>query len=126
MFELIATATFGLEAVVRREIEDLGYEIIKTEDGKVTFAGDERALVRSNLWLRCADRVLLKACEFEALEFEDLFQGIKSYPWESLIPADGKFTVTCSTVKSKLHNPPAIQSVSKKAVVERMSSAYGI
>ena len=126
MFELIATATFGLEAVVRREIEDLGYEIIKTEDGKVTFAGDERALVRSNLWLRCADRVLLKACEFEALEFEDLFQGIKSYPWESLIPEDGKFTVTCSTVKSKLHNPPAIQSVSKKAVVERMSSAYGI
>ena len=126
MFELIATATFGLEAVVRREIEDLGYEIIKTEDGKVTFAGDERALVRSNLWLRCADRVLLKACEFEALEFEDLFQGIKSYPWESLIPADGKFTVTCSTVKSKLHNPPAIQSVSKKAVVERMRSAYGI
>ena len=126
MFELIATATFGLEAVVRREIEDLGYEIIKTEDGKVTFAGDERALVRSNLWLRCADRVLLKACEFEALEFEDLFQGIKSYPWESLIPEDGKFTVTCSTVKSKLHNPPAIQSVSKKAVVERMRSAYGI
>ena len=126
MFELIATATFGLEAVVRREIEDLGYEIIKTEDGKVTFAGDERALVRSNLWLRCADRVLLKACEFEALEFEDLFQGIKSYPWESLIPADGKFTVTCSTVKSRLHNPPAIQSVSKKAVVERMRSAYGI
>lgn len=126
MFELIATATFGLEAVVRREIEDLGYEIIKTEDGKVTFAGDERALVRSNLWLRCADRVLLKACEFEALEFEDLFQGIKSYPWESLIPEDGKFTVTCSTVKSRLHNPPAIQSVSKKAVVERMRSAYGI
>ena len=126
MFELIATATFGLEAVVRREIENLGYEIIKTEDGKVTFAGDERALVRSNLWLRCADRVLLKACEFKALEFEDLFQGIKSYPWESLIPEDGKFIVTCSTVKSRLHNPPAIQSVSKKAVVERMRSAYGI
>ena len=126
MINLIATATFDLEAVVRREIEGLGYEVIKTEDGKVTFAGDERAIVRSNLWLRCADRVLLKACEFEALEFEDLFQGIKGYPWESLIPVDGKFTVTCSTVKSKLHNPPAIQSVSKKAVVERMSEAYGI
>ena len=125
MYELIATATFGLEAVVRREIEGLGYEILKTEDGKVTFAGDERAIVRSNLWLRCADRVLLKACEFEAYTFEDLFQGIKAYPWEDLIPADGKFTVTCSTVKSKLHNPPAIQSVSKKAVVERMSAAYG-
>ena len=126
MFELIATATFGLEAVVRREIEELGYEIIKTEDGKVTFAGDERAIVRSNLWLRCADRVLLKTCEFQALEFEDLFQGIKAYPWEDIIPEDGKFTVTCSTVKSKLHNPPAIQSVSKKAIVERMSEAYGI
>ena len=126
MYELIATATFGLEAVVRREIEGLGYEIIKTEDGKVTFAGDERAIVRSNLWLRSADRVLLKACEFEALTFEDLFQGIKAYPWEDLIPADGKFTVTCTTVKSKLHNPPAIQSVSKKAAVERMSAAYGL
>ena len=125
MYELIATATFGLEAVVRREIEGLGYEIIKTEDGKVTFAGDERAIVRSNLWLRCADRVLLKACEFEALEFEDLFQGIKSYPWERIIPVDGKFTVTCTSVKSKLHNPPAIQSVSKKAIVERMKMAYG-
>ena len=126
MYELIATATFGLEAVVRREVEGLGYKIIKTEDGKVTFAGDERAIVRSNLWLRSADRVLLKACEFDALTFEDLFQGIKAYPWENLIPADGKFTVTCSTVKSKLHNPPAIQSVSKKAVVERMSAAYGL
>lgn len=126
MFELIATATFGLEAVVRREIEGLGYEILKTEDGKVTFAGDERAIVRSNLWLRCADRVLLKVCEFEAQTFEDLFQGIKGFAWEDIIPADGKFTVTCSTVKSKLHNPPAIQSVSKKAIVERMSAAYGI
>lgn len=126
MYELIATATFGLEAVVRREVEELGYNIIKTEDGKVTFAGDERAIVRSNLWLRSADRVLLRACEFDALSFEDLFQGIKAYPWENLIPADGKFTVTCSTVKSKLHNPPAIQSVSKKAVVERMSAAYGV
>lgn len=125
-FELIATATFGLEAVVRREIEALGYEIIRTEDGKVTFAGDERAIVRSNLWLRCADRVLLKACEFEACEFEDLFQGIKAYPWEKIIPVDGKFTVTCSTVKSKLHNPPAIQSVSKKAVVDRMKAHYGL
>ena len=126
MYELIATATFGLEAVVRREIERLGYEIIKTEDGKVTFAGDERAIVRSNLWLRTADRVLLKACEFDACTFEELFQGIRAYPWEELIPADGKFTVTCSTVKSKLHNPPAIQSVSKKAVVERMREAYGL
>lgn len=125
-YELIATATFGLEAVVRREIEGLGYKIIKTEDGKVTFLGDERAIVRSNLWLRCADRVLLKTAEFTAVTFEELFQGTKAYPWEEIIPIDGEFTVTCSTVKSKLHNPPAIQSIAKKAIVERMRSAYGI
>ena len=125
-YEFIATATFGLEAVVRREIEALGYEIIRTEDGKVTFAGDERAAVRSNLWLRAADRVLLKVTEFEAREFEELFQGVKAFPWESIIPVDGKFTVTCSTVKSKLHNPPAIQSVTKKAIVERMKSVYNV
>ncbi|MCQ2546819.1 MAG: class I SAM-dependent RNA methyltransferase [Clostridia bacterium] len=124
-YELIATATFGLEAIVRREIEGLGYEIIKTEDGKVTFAGDERAIVRSNLWLRCADRVLLKVAEFEARTFEELFQGTKAVAWERIIPVDGEFTVTCTTVKSQLHNPPAIQSITKKAVVERMKMAYG-
>lgn len=124
-YELIATATFGLEAVVRREIEGLGYKIIKTEDGKVTFEGDERAIVRSNLWLRCADRVLLKVAEFEARTFEELFQGVKAVAWERIIPVDGEFTVTCSTVKSQLHNPPAIQSITKKAIVERMKIAYG-
>ena len=75
--ELIATATFGLEAVVKREIQELGYRLIKTEDGKVTYLGDERAIVRSNLWLRCADRVLLKMGEFTAKTFEELFQQIK-------------------------------------------------
>ncbi len=125
-YKLIATATFGLEAVVRREVEALGYEIIKTEDGKVTFAGDERAIVRSNLWLRTADRVLLKIAEFEAREFEELFQGTKAYPWEELIPADGKFTVTGTSVKSKLHSVPACQSIVKKAIVERMKPTYGL
>lgn len=123
--ELIATATFGLEAVVRREVEALGYDIIKTEDGKVTYSGDERAIVRSNLWLRSADRVLLKTAEFEAKTFEELFQGVKSVEWETIIPVDGRFTVTCSTVKSQLHHPPSIQSIAKKAVVTRMTSAYG-
>ena len=123
--ELIATATFGLEAVVRREVEALGYEIIKTEDGKVTYSGDERAVIRSNLWLRSADRVLLKMAEFEAKTFEELFQGVKSVEWERIIPVDGRFTVTCSTVKSQLHHPPSIQSIAKKAVVERMKLAYG-
>lgn len=123
--ELIATATFGLEAVVRREIEALGYDIIKTEDGKVTFRGDERAIVRANLWLRSADRVLLKMAEFEAKTFEELFQQTTALYWERLIPLDGRFTVTCSTVKSKLHHPPSIQSIAKKAIVERMKLAYG-
>lgn len=124
--ELIATATFGLEAVVRREIEKLGYRILKTEDGKVTYTGDERAIVRSNLWLRCADRVLLKMAEFEADEFESLFQQTKALPWEHFIPADGKFTVTGSSVKSKLHSVPACQKTVKKAIVERLREFYGI
>lgn len=124
--ELIATATFGLEAVVKREIEQLGYKILKSEDGKITYLGDERAIVRSNLWLRCADRVLLKMGEFEALEFEDLFQQTKALPWEEWIPPDGKFTVTGTSVKSKLHSVPACQSIVKKAVVEKLGECYGI
>lgn len=124
-YELIATATFGLEAVVRREVENLGCKVLKTEDGKVTFEGDERTIAKANLWLRTADRVLLKMAEFKAETFEELFQGTTKLPWERLIPVDGKFTVTCSTVKSKLHNPPAIQSITKKAIVERMKMAYG-
>ena len=124
--ELIATATFGLEAVVKREIQNLGYKIIKTEDGKVTYMGDERAIVRSNLWLRSADRVLLKVAEFNAPQFEDLYQQTKGLNWEELIPIDGKFTVTCTTVKSKLHSEPAIQKTVKKAIVEKLSEFYNV
>lgn len=124
--ELIATATFGLEAVVKREIEALGYKIIKTEDGKVTYMGDERAIAKSNLWLRTADRVLLKMAEFTALEFEELFQQTKALPWEQLIPVDGKFTVTGSSVKSKLHSVPACQKIVKKAIVEKLKEFYGV
>ena len=124
--ELIATATFGLEAVVKREIEDLGFKIIKSEDAKITFSGDERAIVKSNLWLRCADRVLLKMGEFEALEFEALFQQTKALPWEQWIPPDGKFTVSGTSVKSKLHSVPACQSIVKKAIVEKLKEIYGI
>ena len=114
--KLIATATFGLEAVVKREIQSLGYEIEKTEDGKVTFTGDERAIVRCNLWLRSADRVLLKMGEFKALEFEELFQQVKGMAWEELIPMDGKFTVTGTSVKSQLHSVPACQRDRKSVV----------
>ena len=122
--ELIATATFGLEAVVRRELEGLGFEILKTEDGKVTFAGDERAIVRSNLWLRTADRVLLKMAEFEAETFEDLFRQVANLEWEKLIPEDGRFTVTGTSVKSKLHSVPSCQSITKKAIASRLMKAY--
>ena len=124
--ELIATATFGLEAVVKREIETLGYKILKTEDGKVCFMGDERAIVRTNLWLRSADRVLLKMGEFNALDFEELFQQTKAINWEEWIPIDGKFTVVGTSVKSMLHSVPACQSIVKKAIVERMKDFYNI
>lgn len=124
--ELIATATFGLEALVKREIEALGYKIIKSEDGKITFLGDERAIICSNLWLRCADRVLLKMAEFEAKTFEELYQQTRGIAWENLIPPDGKFPVNGSSVKSTLHSVPACQSIVKKAVVDRLTDAYGL
>ncbi|MBQ6400890.1 MAG: class I SAM-dependent RNA methyltransferase [Firmicutes bacterium] len=122
--ELIATATFGLEAVVRREIQSLGYEVVRTEDGKVTYLADERGIVRSNLWLRCADRVLLKVAEFDAPDFETLFQRTGGIPWEEIIPADGRFTVLCTTVKSALHNEPACQRTVKKAIALRLQEFY--
>ena len=124
--ELIATATFGLEAVVKREIENLGYKILQSEDAKITFLGDERAIVKANLWLRSADRVQIKMAEFKALEFEDLFQQVKGIPWEEWIPVDGKFIVNGSSVKSKLSSVPACQSVAEKAIVERLKSVYGV
>lgn len=123
--ELIATATFGLEAVVKREVEALGYRILRSEDGKITYTGDERAIVRSNLWLRSADRVLVKLAEFQATEFEELFQQTKGIPWEEWIPADGKMIVTGTSVKSTLHSVPACQSIVKKALIERMRESFG-
>ncbi|MDD7347552.1 MAG: class I SAM-dependent RNA methyltransferase [Clostridiales bacterium] len=123
--ELIATATFGLEAVVRREIENLGYDIVKTEDGKVTYKGDFKAIVKSNLWLRAADRVLLKMGETKGSTFEELFQYTKTLPWEDIIPADGCFVVSGTTVKSKLSSLPAVQRTIKKAIVERLCDVYG-
>lgn len=122
--ELIATAAFGLEAVVRREVEALGYKVLRTEDGKVTYEADERGIVRSNLWLRSADRVLVKIAEFQATTFEDLFQQTMGCPWEEWIPVDGRFVVTCTTVKSQLHNEPACQRTVKKAIVNRLQDFY--
>jgi putative N6-adenine-specific DNA methylase len=124
--QLIATATFGLEAVVKREIEGLGYKILKSEDAKITYSGDERAVVRSNLWLRSADRVLICMGEFHAESFEELFQQTRALPWEEWIPADGKFTVNATSVKSKLYSVPDCQSIAKKAIVERLKQTYGL
>lgn len=122
--ELVATATFGLEAVVRREIEALGYKILRTEDGRVTYMGDERAIVRSNLWLRSADRVYVRMGEFKATEFEELFQQTKALEWESIIPLEGAFPVVGGSVKSVLHSVPACQKIIKKAVSVRLSEFY--
>ena len=123
--EYIVPCHFGLEAVLKKEITDLGYEIVSVEDGRVTFAGDAQALCRANIFLRTAQRVLIKVGSFHAETFEDLFQGTKALPWEEYIPRDGRFWVAkAASVKSRLFSPSDIQSVMKKAMVERMKSAY--
>ena len=124
--QLAASATFGLEAVVKREIEALGSRIVSPEDGRICDDGDERAIVRSNLWLRCADRVYVVMGRFRAETFEELFQQTKALPWADLIPIDGKFTVVGTSVKSVLHSVPACQSIIKKAIVEKMKETYGV
>jgi putative N6-adenine-specific DNA methylase len=125
-FSLIATATFGLESVVKREIEDLGYEVSSVADGKVVFIGDAEAIVLSNLWLRSADRVLLQMGEFEATSFEELFNQTTHLPWEEWITPDGKFTVNGKSVKSKLFSISDCQAIVKKAIVSRLQKSYGI
>lgn len=123
--ELIAPCHFGLEAVLKKEIYDLGYEIVRVEDGRVTFAGDAEAVCRGNVFLRTAERIMIQIGRFEARTFEELFQGIKELPWEDFIPENGKFWVTkASSVKSKLFSLPDIQSVAKKAMVERLKLKY--
>ena len=124
-FDLIAPCHFGLEAVLKKEIIGLGYEITEVADGRVTFAGDPDAVCRANIGLRSADRVLIKVGSFHAESFEDLFQGTKSLPWEDFIPVNGRFWVKkASSVKSKLFSPSDIQSIMKKAMVERMKMSY--
>lgn len=126
-FELIAPCHFGMEAVLKREITDLGYDIASVEDGRVTFIGDDEAICRANVFLRTAERVLLKVGSFHAESFEELFQGTKAISWEDFIPQDGKFWVAkASSIKSKLFSPSDIQSIMKKAMVERLKGAYGV
>ena len=125
--EWIAPCHFGLEAVLKREIQDLGYEISQVEDGRVTFYGGIEAVCRANIFLRTAERILLKVGSFKAVSFDELFEKTKSLPWEDYIPADGKFWVTkASSVKSRLFSPSDIQSIMKKAMVERLKTRYRI
>lgn len=126
VYELIAPCHFGLEAVLKREILNLGYEISKVEDGKVTFSADAAGICRANIFLRTTERILLKVGQFSATTFEELFQGTKALPWEDFIPQDGRFWVKkANSVGSKLFSPSDIQAVMKKAMVERMKTAYG-
>lgn len=126
-FELIAPCHFGLEAVLKREIVDLGYDVSKVEDGRITFIGDEEAVCRANIFLRTAERILIKLGSFRAETYEELFQGTKSLPLEEFIPGDGKFWVAkAASIKSKLFSPSDIQSVMKKAMVERLGDFYGV
>lgn len=125
--EFIAPCHFGLEAVLKREITDLGYEIVSVEDGRVTFRGGAEALVRANIFIRTAERIMLKVGSFQAVTFDELFEGTKALPWEEMIPTDGKFWVTKATTnKSKLFSGSDIQSIVKKAIVDRLKGIYHI
>ncbi|MCR5106887.1 MAG: class I SAM-dependent RNA methyltransferase [Lachnospiraceae bacterium] len=124
-FELIAPCHFGMEAVLKKEITDLGYTITNVEDGKVTFSGDENSIARANIFLRTAERILLKVASFKALTYDELFEGTKAIRWEEYIPKDGKFWVAkASGIKSKLYSPSDIQSIMKKAMVEELKTVY--
>ncbi len=125
--ELVAPCHFGMEAVLKREIYDLGYEITKVEDGRVFFEGDAEAVCRANIFLRTAERVMIVVGQFHATDFDSFFEEIKALPWEDYIPKDGKFWVSkASTVKSALFSKTDLQSLAKKAMVKHLSEIYGI
>lgn len=125
--ELIAPCHFGLESVLKREIQDLGYEISSVEDGRVSFWGDAQAICDANVFLRTAERILLKVGSFKAETFDELFEKTKALPWENYIPKNGKFWIAkAASVKSKLFSPSDIQSIMKKAMVERLKLKYKI
>ena len=126
-YELIAPCHFGMEAVLKKEIIELGYDVSEVADGRITFLGDEEALCRANVFLRTAERILIKIGRFTAETYEELFQGTRALPWEEYIPRDGRFWITkAASVKSKLFSPSDIQRVMKKAMVERMKDHYGL
>lgn len=123
-YTLIATTTFGIEAITAKELKGLGYEELKVEDGRVTFTGDEMDIAISNIWLRTAERILIQVANFKAETFEELFQGTKSVPWGDIIPVNGNMHIVGKSIKSKLFSVPDCQSIVKKAVVESMKKKY--
>lgn len=126
-FELIAPCHFGLETVLKREIIDLGYEVTEVENGRVTFEGDAEAICRANIFLRTAERVLLKVGSFRAVTFDELFERTREIPWEKYLPKDGKCWVKkASSINSKLFSPSDIQRIMKKAIARRMQEEYDL
>lgn len=123
-FTLQATTAFGLEAVVKRELEQLGYPPVRTENGYVEFEGDATAIARTNLWLRSADRVVVVVGRFRATTFDELFEGTKALPWADLLPESAEFPVNGKSVRSTLSSVPACQSIVKKAIVESLKQRY--
>jgi len=123
-FNLIATATFGIEAVVGQELKSLGFEDVVVENGRVLFTGNERDIVKANMWLRTADRVFIQVAEFKATTFESLFNRVNEIPWEVYLPADAEFPINAKSVKSQLFSLSDIQRISKKAIVKRLGKLY--
>ena len=125
-FQLIATTTFGLEAVVRRELECLGYEIDQVDNGRIFFSGDIRDIARANLWLRSADRVLIELAEFEATEFEDVYQGVQSVDWPAILPQNAKFVISGKSVRSNLFSVRTLQSITERSIIDSLRTVYNI
>lgn len=125
-FELIITTEFGLESIVKRECEELNFDNVQVSNGKVTFTGTIEDIARANIYIRCGERVLIKISEFKALEFEDIFQGVKNSEIINYLPVDGDFIVNARSKNSKLSSVPAIQSVGKKAIMDRLKERYSI
>ncbi len=125
-FNLIATTTFGIEAVCKRELISLGYEVTSTENGKVTFKSDIKGIINANLWVRTADRILIKVGEFKATDFDQLFDQTKALDWAGIIPVDGKFDVNGKSIKSKLSSVPACQKIVKKSIAESLKASYKV
>ncbi|EGQ3286770.1 class I SAM-dependent RNA methyltransferase [Staphylococcus pseudintermedius] len=125
MYQLLAVCPMGLESIVAREVQDLGYET-RVENGRIYFEGDASAIVKANLWLRTADRVKLIVGQFEAVTFDSLFEQTKNLPWEQFIPTDGQFPVQGRSLKSKLFSVPDVQAITKKAIVERLKNAHQV